>query len=144
MSVVTLRGRVRADQGNPVWESRSRGRAASEMPPPFPGGLLMGLHTWEDRLRCLGKAIITDASLVTSRALAPGVGNSVLCMRQAPGSRDKRKVELVIVTLHIKGHLTLLPTGIDWQSVLNSVTLGSRSRRPEFYASFCCQGATGT
>lgn len=103
----------------------------------------MGLHTWEDRLRCLGKAIITDASLVTSRALAPGVGNSVLCMRQAPGSRDKRKVELVIVTLHIKGHLTLLPMGIDWQSVLNSMTLGFRSRRPEFYASFCCQGTTG-
>ena len=94
----------------------------------------MGLPTWEDRLCSLGKSIIIDASLVTSRALAPGVGNSVLCMKQAPGSRDKRKVEFGIVMLHIKGHLTLLPTGIDWQPILNSVTLGSRSRRPEFYA----------
>lgn len=94
----------------------------------------MGLHTCEDRLCSLGKAIIIDASLVTRRALAPGVGNSVLCRKQAPGSRDKRKVEFVIVTLHIKGHLTLLPMGIDWQPILNSVTLGSRSRRPEFYA----------
>lgn len=72
----------------------------------------MGLHTWEDRLCCLGRAIIRDASLITSRALAPGVGNSVPCMRQTPSSRDKRKVELVMVTLPEKGRLTLSPLGI--------------------------------
>lgn len=108
-----------ADYGHPVSESRSCDRAASGTLPPVPKGLLTGLHTWEDRLCCLGKSVIRDASLITSRALAPGVGNSVPCMRQAPSSRDKRKVELVMVTLPEKGRLTLSPLGIDWQLILN-------------------------
>lgn len=40
---------------------------------------------------------------------ASGAGSSVPCMRQAPCSRDKRKVELVGVALPEQGHLKLSP-----------------------------------
>lgn len=67
----------------------------------------MGLHTGEDRIRCLGNAIIRDTSLIISRAPAPGAGSAFPWMRQAPSSRGKRKVELVVVTLPERGHLKL-------------------------------------
>lgn len=103
-------GHVTADYGNFVSESRSWQRPASgTLLPPFPRGLLMGLHTWEDRLRCLGDVIIRDTSLIISRAPAPRAGSSFPCMRQAPCSRDKRKVELAVVTLCERSHFKLSP-----------------------------------
>lgn len=61
----------------------------------------MGLHTWEDRLLCLGNAIIRDMSLIISRD--PVQGLQLCYKRQAPCSGDNSKVEFV-VTLPEKGH----------------------------------------
>lgn len=89
MSVVTHWRACYTDYGSSVSESRSCDKTASGTLPPFPRELLMGLHTWEDGLRCLGNATIRDVSLIISRAPAPGAGGSVPRMRQAPCSRDE-------------------------------------------------------
>ena len=79
----------------------------------------MGLHTWGGQVMMSGQG--DNYRRITCHKQGPGTGggNSVLGTKQAPGSRDKTKVELVALALHIKGHLTLLPTGIDWPLVLN-------------------------
>ena len=45
----------------------------------------MGLHTWEDRLPCLGNAIIRDASLITRKG--PGTWGWQLCTMCEAGSK---------------------------------------------------------
>lgn len=99
-----IRGHVSPDYGSSISESRSCDRPAFGTLPAFPRELLMGLHTFEDRLLCLGDVIIKDTSLIISKDPAPRVG-SHLQHKVSSMLEDGSKVEFVAVTLLWRSHL---------------------------------------